>query len=205
MPRKPKILHALRVIRKCLGHTQASFAAYIGCSTITIQRIENGSLRISPKLANVIMEATGADPAALRSTTTGKAMDMAGHKYTKSSFKFYHKGIPCDPKEFRYLALTLSHYMQLMLLASNRDGQLKMRAVFSKIQESFVTIAAASRLKDGIHNYLTENGYVDRRKYRVSDLRADSDQFGHLFQSISDSVPGYSDSCRSEATLCLNV
>ena len=33
---------------------------------------------------------------------------------------------------------------------------------------------------------------------------ADSDQFGHLFQSISDSVPGYSDSCRSEATLFLN-
>jgi hypothetical protein len=30
---------------------------------------------------------------------------------------------------------------------------------------------------------------------------ADSDQFGHLFQKYSDSVPGYSDSCRSVATL----
>ena len=30
---------------------------------------------------------------------------------------------------------------------------------------------------------------------------ADSDESGHLFQSISDTVPGLSDSCRSEATL----
>ncbi len=31
---------------------------------------------------------------------------------------------------------------------------------------------------------------------------ADSDESGHLFQSISDTIPGLSDSCRSEATLC---
>jgi hypothetical protein len=30
---------------------------------------------------------------------------------------------------------------------------------------------------------------------------ADSDESGHLFQSISDTIPGLSDSCRSEATL----
>jgi hypothetical protein len=33
---------------------------------------------------------------------------------------------------------------------------------------------------------------------------ADSDESVHLFQSISDSVPGYSDDCRSEATLCVH-
>ena len=32
-------------------------------------------------------------------------------------------------------------------------------------------------------------------------VNADSDESGHLFQSISDTVPGLSDSCRSEATL----
>jgi DNA (cytosine-5)-methyltransferase 1 len=41
--------------------------------------------------------------------------------------------------------------------------------------------------------------------FSFSVVDADSDQFGHLFQSISDSVPGYSDSCRSEATFCLHV
>ena len=33
----------------------------------------------------------------------------------------------------------------------------------------------------------------------------DSEQFGHPFQSNPDSVPKYSDSCRSEATLWLEV
>jgi len=31
--------------------------------------------------------------------------------------------------------------------------------------------------------------------------RADSDESGHLFQSMSDTIPILSDSCRSEATL----
>ena len=39
-----------------------------------------------------------------------------------------------------------------------------------------------------------------RQSYR-QDGSADSDESGHLFQSISDTVPGLSDSCRSEATL----
>ena len=30
---------------------------------------------------------------------------------------------------------------------------------------------------------------------------ADSDESGHLFRFISDTLPGLSDSCRSEATL----
>jgi hypothetical protein len=32
-------------------------------------------------------------------------------------------------------------------------------------------------------------------------LTADSDESGHLFQSMSDTIPILSDSCRSEATL----
>ncbi len=32
---------------------------------------------------------------------------------------------------------------------------------------------------------------------------ADSDESGHLFQSMSDTIPILSDSCRSEATLCV--
>jgi hypothetical protein len=58
-----------------------------------------------------------------------------------------------------------------MLHEANRGKQFKMRAVFSEIQDSFVKIADDFHLKGAIHNYLTENGHVDKRKYRVSDLR----------------------------------
>ena len=35
----------------------------------------------------------------------------------------------------------------------------------------------------------------------ATHFNADSDESGHLFQSISDTIPILSDSCRSEATL----
>jgi len=50
----------------------------------------------------------------------------------------------------------------------------------------------------------TENSAHDRPasgEMACSYPDADSDESGHLFQSISDSIPIYSDSCRSEATL----
>ena len=171
MPRKPRFIHPVRQVRTCLGYSQAVFAKQIGCSAIAVQRIENGTLALSRKLANCIMEATGADPTSLRTGQNGKALDMMGDHYSRSSFDFYHKVLPCDEKEFRYLALSLSHYIQLMLIASNRGNGLKMRAVFSEIQQSFVGIAEDFHLKDAIHNFLIENNHVEKRKYRVSDLR----------------------------------
>jgi hypothetical protein len=38
-------------------------------------------------------------------------------------------------------------------------------------------------------------------EWKPLGIYADSDESGHLFQSISDTIPGLSDSCRSEATL----
>jgi len=47
---------------------------------------------------------------------------------------------------------------------------------------------------------LVNNSFVSTTMVR-STARADSDESGHLFQSISDTIPILSDSCRSEATL----
>ena len=51
-----------------------------------------------------------------------------------------------------------------------------------------------------IHTPLRERVRQAAGRHRQPSA-ADSDQFGHLFQKYSDSVPGYSDSCRSVATL----
>jgi hypothetical protein len=52
-------------------------------------------------------------------------------------------------------------------------------------------------------DYLQRTGSenIGARLWHLPPKSADSDQFGHLFQKYSDSVPGYSDSCRSVATL----
>ncbi|MEQ2010094.1 MAG: helix-turn-helix transcriptional regulator, partial [Limisphaerales bacterium] len=78
MPKPPKINHPVRQVRMCLGHTQASFAKLVGCSAIAIQRIENGSLKLSLKLAHAIAEATCADPKSLLSGPGSTALDALG-------------------------------------------------------------------------------------------------------------------------------
>jgi hypothetical protein len=139
----------------------------VGCSTVTIQRVENGSLNLSDKLANAILEATGADPVSLRSGTSGRALDMGGRPYSKSAFDFYQKVLPADDREYRYLVLTLSHQIQLLLLTSNRANQFKMRAVFAAIQNSLAKIAEDFALTNAIHRFLIATGHADKRKYRV--------------------------------------
>src|SRR5664280_67873 len=103
MPRKPRFIHPVRQVRTCLGHSQPSFAKLIGCSAVAIQRIENGTLQLSPKLANSIMEATGADPVSLRAGREAKAMGMMGREFDKQAYEFYKGILPCTEKELKHL------------------------------------------------------------------------------------------------------
>src|SRR5208282_1403616 len=171
MPRKPRFIHPVRQVRTCLGFSQPAFAKLVGCSAVAIQRIENGTLQLSRKLANSILEATGADPFTLRAGREANAMDMMGHEYTKQSYEFYKGVIPCTEKELKFHLYKLIHYLELLLIASNRVNQIKTYAVNGAIQESFQKIAEDFNLEKGIHNFLIEQRSVDKRIYRVSDLR----------------------------------
>jgi DNA-binding XRE family transcriptional regulator len=171
MPRKPRFIHPVRQVRTCLGHSQPSFAKLIGCSAVAVQRIENGKLRLSRKLANSIMEATGADPVSLRAGREAKAMDMMGCEFSKRSYEFYKHALPCDEKEWKFLLVKIFHQLQLLFGASNRGGKYKTYAVNAALQEAMTKIADDFNLTDSIRNYLIEKGEVDKRIYRVSDLR----------------------------------
>jgi hypothetical protein len=62
-------------------------------------------------------------------------------------------------------------YLELLLIASNRTNQIKTYVVNGAIQDSFQKIADDFNLEQAIHNFLIEKGSVDRRNYRVRDLR----------------------------------
>jgi transcriptional regulator with XRE-family HTH domain len=171
MPRKPRFIHPVRQVRTCLGYSQPAFAKLVGCSAVAIQRIENGTLQLSRKLANSILEATGADPSTLRAGREAKAMDMMGHEYSKKSLEFYRGVLPCTEKELKFHLYKIIQYLELLLIASNRSNQIKTYAVNGAIQESFQKIAEDFNLEKAIHNFLIEQGRVDKRIYRVSDLR----------------------------------
>src|SRR5216684_8266220 len=65
--------------------------------------------------------------------------------------------------------------------------------VFSPLR-FYQSVKSTRQHSESLHNDLWEF------RFRFF-LGADSDESGHLFQSISDTIPILSDSCRSEATL----
>ena len=167
MPKRPRFIHPARQVRTCLAHTQASFAKLLGCSTITIQRIENGSLRLSEKLANTMLEATGANPTAL---LKGKALDMDGKPFTKESSDNFKALVSCVDNRQHYRQMLFS-WIELILIASERAGQSKTDAVVVNIQTFLKKLAVDFNLDKNIKGFLVERGSIKKRSYRVSDLR----------------------------------
>jgi DNA-binding XRE family transcriptional regulator len=155
----------------CLGYSQPAFGKLVGCSGTAIQQIENGILQLSWKLANSISEATGADPISLRAGRDARAMDMAGHEYTKESFQLLSKVIPCTEKELALFRNKLVQYLDLLLLSSNRSNSVKSYAVNAALQDAFQSIADDFKLEETIHTLLKEHGHVEKKIYRVCDLR----------------------------------
>ena len=169
MPRKPRVTHPLREIRRVHNMTQPAFAKFVGCSAITIQRIENRTLRMSEKLADRILEATGANPVELRAGR--KAVDTFNRPYTKESYQLYQSYLQESRHDLSYYMGHLAHWIQLLLIASQRSGQDKLQQVFAAVQRFLAKTAEEFDLKKNIHGFLIEKAQVLKRKYLVSDLR----------------------------------
>ena len=169
MPRKPRVTHPLREIRNCLIMTQPAFAAFVGCSAITIQRIENRTLKMSHTLADKILEATGANPSELAAGR--KAVDSKGNPYTKQSYEDYKKWLQYSRHSIEYYRSHLIRFVDLLLISSERAGHAKLHSVVAALQNAFVKIAEDFDLKKNINGYLIEQGHVRKRAYLVRDLR----------------------------------
>jgi len=187
MPRKSRFIHPVRQVRTCLGLSQPTFANLIGCSAIAIQRIENGTLPLSPKLAISILEATGADPVSLLAGPDARALDTRGLEYTKEAYTFSHSVPGYDGKELNLLLIKIFRQLQLLFVASNRGGKFKTYVVNSVLQRALVNLADDFHLTKSIHKILHESGHSEKRIYRVSDLRK--------FSAYAD-ILGYKDDKR---------
>ena len=88
MPRAPKFIHPLRIVRKEMGNfSQPRFGAMIGCSASTIQAVENGQLKLSLRLAHRIQLHTGAQSHELIKGRRGKAVDFMNKPFSKQSYE----------------------------------------------------------------------------------------------------------------------
>jgi DNA-binding XRE family transcriptional regulator len=169
MPRKPRVSHPLRELRHCFDMTQPMFANFVGCSAITIQRIENRTLKMSHSLADKILEATGVNPRELAAGR--KAVDANGNVYTKKSYEDYKKWIESSHYSKEYYHNHLARYVGLLLISSERAGKARLHSVNAALQNAFAKTAEDFDLKNGIIGFLIENGHVRKRAYLVRDLR----------------------------------
>jgi len=161
----------MRQVRTCIGLSQPAFASLIGCAAVTVQRIENGTLPLSPKLAISTLEATGADPVSLLAGPDAKALDTRGLPYTKEAYTLPHSAPGYDEKELNLFLIKIFHQLQLLFLASNRGGKYKMFVVNRALQAAMMKTAVDFRLTQSIYKILIDSGHSEKRKYRVSDLR----------------------------------
>ena len=170
MPRKPRVSHPLRDIRHALNMTLQVFAKFVGCSAIAIQRIENRSMKkMSREMADRILEATGANPFELLAGR--KAVDVKGQPYSKQSFDEYQSWLQTNLYDRQFYHGHLARYLELLLIASERAGQLKLHCVNAALQHSFARIGEDFGLKNNIHGHLIEQGKIRKRVYLVRDLR----------------------------------
>jgi transcriptional regulator with XRE-family HTH domain len=92
MPRAVTHRHVLRDLRGTIGKTQSQLAQMIGVQPITVNRIENGSLKkISPHLAVRIQLATGISISELVKGQGGKLIDCFGRPYSNETFARWKK------------------------------------------------------------------------------------------------------------------
>lgn len=117
------------------------------------------------------MDATGADPVSLLAGNEATALDMMERPYSKDSYQFYKAALPCDEKEWQTLLLKIFHQLQLLFVVSNRGGKFKTYAVNGALQSALLKLADDFNLTQSIRNFLTEQGHVTKKRYRVSDLR----------------------------------
>jgi transcriptional regulator with XRE-family HTH domain len=85
MPRQPKTITPVRIVRDATGMKQEDFAAFLGlrrAERSKYQRIENGREKPGADLKYMIMRATGAD--LFRASVP---LDLKDRPYTKESFK----------------------------------------------------------------------------------------------------------------------
>lgn len=122
MPRMATHPHVLRDLRGTIGQTQARFAQMVGVKPITINRIENGSLLLSPDLAIRIQLATGVSIDELTKGTTGKLLDHFGRRYSSDSFRWWKKkfNLATEHDAVRR-ARNLHWWMEILLRAAARS------------------------------------------------------------------------------------
>lgn len=172
MPRKPRFMHPLRVVRTTIGLTQPQFAAKVGVAEVTIRKIENGGLNMSLDLAQRIRLFTGADSAELLKGKTGKALGSGGAPYTKGTFEYWKKTFFVSSKKNAIKYFNDSNgWLQVLLLASAQPTVGKLPAVYMSFLEWLEKTKAEFKLDKQVDALLNQLDFIETRTFTYEFIR----------------------------------
>lgn len=191
MPRPPKQHHPLREIRAAAGQmSQTAFAELVGVSMATIQALEGGKLKMTPKLAARIAEATGAAESELIKGVAGKAKTVDGQKYTAKSFEAWES---LKQKRGKHInggggSENVIRWMQWLLDSARQQGEASLGTARTALIESMESIRTKLNLEDFLNDYLIPFQAVETHTAEMNQWRK-SDSSRVLSLGFGSSIP----------------
>jgi DNA-binding XRE family transcriptional regulator len=154
MPKKPSHRSIVRDIRKELGFTQAQLAARLGTSWVTINRIENDSLKISRKLALRLSTLTGVLMQDILTNAAGPLRPWYGDFSGGNLDRLDQMARSLGPRQLKTLIGNATYRAELILMAAleNAPRQLwsldaAIEAAFDELEEEFGLRESVKKLR----------------------------------------------------------
>ena len=190
MPRKPKSDHQIRRLRKIIGKSQRGFARMIGISVSALQRIELGTLKLSPAVVSRISAVTDVEAKCLN--RIGPIKHASGENYTREHFERSQRRLRSRAinHECEYLTEELCDRIRILLQAALKGKR------FSLVASDLWTATEKLRKTYGLErltNELLHNSPRGPREEWSSIAPVKKivffDDDGHQLFSTSDRLP----------------
>src|SRR6516164_6973499 len=162
MPRSPSHRSIVREIRKCLRWTQFELARRIGTTMTTINRIENGSLKISRKLAWRLCWASGVSYKDIVENKSGVPRNRYGN-LNPETHKLFEKGASEWTDEQLASLVDNAKYLAETLHRAARETEKNEKKIWSldaAIQLAFEEVAEEFGLTRAVTRIRTINTVV---------------------------------------------
>jgi DNA-binding XRE family transcriptional regulator len=137
MPRKPTHRSIVRDIRVVLGLTQTALAKRLGTTTITINRIENGSLKISRRLALRLSWSTGVKYQDIVTNAPGRPQTWHGELRGDRLDELDQKARNLSAEQLGTIIDDVKYRAELILKAVLADAPRKLWSLDAAIQTAF--------------------------------------------------------------------
>ena len=176
MPRKPSNRSIIREIRQVLGWTQLQLANRLGVTLSTLNRVENGSLKISRRLALRLCWATGVPYADIVSNKEGPPQTLRGPLSPETLVRMDQEVRELKPQDLKMLATNVAWLAESLFRAAFEDAPAKLWSLDAAIQAELAELETEFGLAGSV------------KRIRQSDLEAANEALGKDSEKASSAV-----------------